>query len=349
MEQVKPKAYIRKDTAKLIGAKLPGDFPRTVRRFYDALNSERQGLTDFYTGQFAETYYLLRVRPEATDRFRQQATLFCNETVFDSGEYGDFIERLAEFLFAEYPSMMHLEMRVPEGTGREDARLVGDLYADRGGKRYLDGESLIFERGFFGRRRFAIVPFRKALTWLIFVDEKLTGIYFTPLKKTINAKENPFAYFALNHFKALREDGTANPERIDDIVASQHDHFSAYAGITEAIHQIEAYFRGDIRELTCAYVFPEGTPFQQKVWRELLKIPYGSTRTYEQIAEAVADVAADGANYSRAVGAACGANPLAVIIPCHRVIGKNRDLVGFSGGVETKAKLLDLEILNYSA
>lgn len=83
---------------------------------------------------------------------------------------------------------------------------------------------------------------------------------------------------------------------------------------------------------------PPGTPFQKAVWNELLSIPYGETRTYAQIARAVGQPTA-----TRAVGAANGANPIAVIIPCHRVIGSNGKLTGYGGGLDMKARLLDFE------
>jgi methylated-DNA-[protein]-cysteine S-methyltransferase len=83
---------------------------------------------------------------------------------------------------------------------------------------------------------------------------------------------------------------------------------------------------------------PEGTPFQQRVWRELCAIPYGETISYGQLAGRVGNPAA-----SRAVGAANGRNPLPIVVPCHRVIGATGHLTGFRGGVRLKAFLLDLE------
>jgi len=82
----------------------------------------------------------------------------------------------------------------------------------------------------------------------------------------------------------------------------------------------------------------QGTPFQIEVWNELLNIPYGETRSYGEIAAAVGRPRA-----ARAVGAAIGANPLPIIVPCHRVIGKNGSLVGFGGGLCLKERLLLLE------
>jgi methylated-DNA-[protein]-cysteine S-methyltransferase len=83
---------------------------------------------------------------------------------------------------------------------------------------------------------------------------------------------------------------------------------------------------------------PEGTPFQVSVWRALQDIPYGETTTYGAVAKLVGRPTA-----IRAVGAANGANPIPIIIPCHRVIGSNGKLTGFGGGLPTKEKLLKLE------
>ncbi|RMH40684.1 MAG: methylated-DNA--[protein]-cysteine S-methyltransferase, partial [Gammaproteobacteria bacterium] len=83
---------------------------------------------------------------------------------------------------------------------------------------------------------------------------------------------------------------------------------------------------------------PHGTPFQQSVWRALLTIPYGALRTYQDVADAIGRPTA-----VRAVANAIGANPIAIMIPCHRVIGRNRQLTGFGGGLVNKRILLERE------
>lgn len=105
----------------------------------------------------------------------------------------------------------------------------------------------------------------------------------------------------------------------------------------EAKRQLAAYFAGELTafELSLA---PQGTAFQQQVWRALQRIPYGHTCSYGDIARQVGSPAA-----SRAVGAANGRNPLPIIIPCHRVIGSTGKLTGFGGGLSAKAQLLRLE------
>jgi methylated-DNA-[protein]-cysteine S-methyltransferase len=107
--------------------------------------------------------------------------------------------------------------------------------------------------------------------------------------------------------------------------------------LLEAERQLVDYFAGK-RTTFELPIEPLGTEFQKKVWGYLRTIPFGKTKTYGDIARTVGSPRA-----SRAVGAACGKNPLAIVVPCHRVVGANRALTGFAGGVEIKAELLALE------
>ncbi|GIP16957.1 methylated-DNA--protein-cysteine methyltransferase, inducible [Paenibacillus montaniterrae] len=101
--------------------------------------------------------------------------------------------------------------------------------------------------------------------------------------------------------------------------------------------ELMQYLQGKLSQFT-APVFYEGTPFQEAVWKALADIPYGETKSYSDIAQAIQKPGA-----VRAVGAAIGANPVLITIPCHRVIGKNGALTGYRGGMAMKAKLLKLE------
>jgi O-6-methylguanine DNA methyltransferase len=102
-----------------------------------------------------------------------------------------------------------------------------------------------------------------------------------------------------------------------------------------AIHsELKAYARGKLTRFSLA-LDPHGTPFQRAVWRALLAIPFGSTRTYGEIAAAIGRPQA-----ARAVGAACRANPIGLVIPCHRVIGHDGALTGYAGGLDLKSRLL---------
>lgn len=105
----------------------------------------------------------------------------------------------------------------------------------------------------------------------------------------------------------------------------------------DAVRQLDEYFAGD-RQVFSLALNPSGTEFQRAVLDALLDIPYGETRSYADIAQRIGRPKA-----VRAVGAANGRNPLPIVIPCHRVIGKDGSLTGFGGGLPTKVKLLQLE------
>lgn len=119
---------------------------------------------------------------------------------------------------------------------------------------------------------------------------------------------------------AEAEFGSPAPERFD-----------------EAVRQINEYFEG-CRQTFDLPLAPKGTPFQQRIWEILIRIPFGETRSYGQLAREIGNP-----NASRAVGSANGANPIALIIPCHRVIGTNGSLTGFAYGTSLKKLLLEHE------
>ena len=128
------------------------------------------------------------------------------------------------------------------------------------------------------------------------------------------------------------------------LVALEFDRGKVAAGWVESpertapyARQLEEYFAGRRRRFDLPLDL-RGTDFQKRCWQELLKIPYGETRSYAAIARAIGNPAA-----VRAVGLANGQNPIAIIVPCHRVIGSDGSLTGYGGGLETKRKLLELE------
>ena len=107
--------------------------------------------------------------------------------------------------------------------------------------------------------------------------------------------------------------------------------------IEKTFIEIDEYLKGKRKTFDIPLAL-NGCPFQIKVWQELKKIPYGQTRTYKDIAKAAGNEKA-----CRAVGMANNKNPIAIIIPCHRVIGQNGDLTGYAGGLDIKRKLLNIE------
>ncbi len=105
----------------------------------------------------------------------------------------------------------------------------------------------------------------------------------------------------------------------------------------DAGRQMDAYFAGELRDFDLDLA-PSGTPFQLQVWEALRAIPYGQTASYGEIARAVGQPGA-----ARAVGGANNRNPIAIVVPCHRVIGSGGSLTGYGGGLDRKRQLLALE------
>ncbi len=128
-----------------------------------------------------------------------------------------------------------------------------------------------------------------------------------------------------------------DPPAAESALAERASLDSDPARTAPAERQLREYLSGDRRGFELALA-PEGTPFQRQVWRALQRIPYGETRSYGAIA---ASIGRPGA--ARAVGAANHANPIAIVIPCHRVVGADGRLTGFGGGLPTKQWLLEHE------
>ena len=153
-----------------------------------------------------------------------------------------------------------------------------------------------------------------------FSEETISEINIAVLASSKGIKKIFF-----NSAKELTELSTATKLRSDD---------PYLFGIFD---QLKEYFAGTRKEFDVP-IDVEGTDFQKRVWNELQNIPYGKTISYKSLSEKLGDVKA-----IRAVGKANGQNPIAIIIPCHRVIGANGNLVGYAGGLAIKEKLLHLE------
>jgi methylated-DNA-[protein]-cysteine S-methyltransferase len=133
--------------------------------------------------------------------------------------------------------------------------------------------------------------------------------------------------------RALIHLAMSPPDRLDpDVLGERTDE-----GFADVVRQLGEYFAGE-RTAFDLPLQPRGSPFELAVWEQLTRIPYGETRSYGYIAAAVGEPGG-----AQAVGAANGRNPLAVVVPCHRVIGADGTLVGFGGGLPRKRFLLDLE------
>lgn len=133
------------------------------------------------------------------------------------------------------------------------------------------------------------------------------------------------------------EDGAITALQIDGDAEDKAEEFPASALLQETKRQLEEYFAGTRKQFDLP-LRPKGTEFQKKIWNILRQIPYGETRSYGEVAALAGNPKA-----SRAVGGANHKNPIMIIIPCHRVIGADGNLVGFGGGLDVKRYLLSLE------
>jgi len=127
--------------------------------------------------------------------------------------------------------------------------------------------------------------------------------------------------------------------RLQNILEASYE--SGSSEINEkTISQLNEYFAGERKQFDLPLKFA-GSPFQVKVWNQLLQVPYGETRSYMQLSEILGDKKA-----IRAVATANGANAISIIVPCHRIVGSNGKLVGYAGGLPAKKQLLDIESPN---
>ena len=126
--------------------------------------------------------------------------------------------------------------------------------------------------------------------------------------------------------------------RLTDLYLRHENRAPAGGGPFDAVReQLDAYFAGELEAFDLD-LDPRGTPFQQRVWAELTRIPFGETISYSELAHRLGDP-----KLVRAVGLANGRNPISIVIPCHRVIGANGSLVGYGGGLDRKRWLLQHE------
>lgn len=144
---------------------------------------------------------------------------------------------------------------------------------------------------------------------------------------TVVAQDGAITHLLMDAAKYRPED----PGVLGDLASPTDEPFAG------AAQQLDEYFAGARRDFDLPLA-PHGDDFHQKVWTLLREIPYGETRTYGDLARALGD-----RNLAQAVGTANGRNPIAVVVPCHRVIGSDGSLVGYAGGLERKRFLLSLE------
>lgn len=148
--------------------------------------------------------------------------------------------------------------------------------------------------------------------------------------------KNIFVYRTKIGLVAIEDNGTEITD-VNVVSEDQINEMNETELLKKAAMQLEEYLEGKRNSFDLP-LNPKGTEFQKKVWAALCDIPYGETRSYKQIAEAV-----DNPKGCRAVGMANNKNPIMIFIPCHRVLGSNGSLTGYAGGLDMKEKLLSLE------
>ena len=234
-------------------------------------------------------------------------------------------------------------------------RLDGLLrHALRDGQAYRDAMLWSILRSDFPLRQYAFVPFPAAIVAIHADAERVHEIRFLRYGEQLEAD---WCFDAAWEQGLVDRDGRVYARRqlIERLAEAPDPEQRQPAVLREARRQLAEYLHGDRRDFDFPIAEAEGTAFQREVWTQLRAIPYGQTRSYAQLARAV--LRAEGEELSaeeeerraralaRAVGGACAQNPLAVVVPCHRVIGENRRLIGFAGGLEAKSWLLDLELV----
>jgi methylated-DNA-[protein]-cysteine S-methyltransferase len=155
-------------------------------------------------------------------------------------------------------------------------------------------------------------------------------------KDMSNMKETYFGYYR-SPIGLIEVAGTSTALRSLDFVERHRDGYASNGMMQRVVEQIEEYFNGTRSEFDLA-IDPQGTDFQKAVWRQLMRIPFGATASYGYIARAIGNPKA-----VRAVGGANGRNPIAIVVPCHRIIGSDGSMTGYGSGIWRKEWLLKHE------
>lgn len=137
------------------------------------------------------------------------------------------------------------------------------------------------------------------------------------------------------HLRFIRREQDVENFNLEEIPGT---YVRSTESVQPVVQQLLAYFSGELKNFQLHYPKAVGTPFQEQIWATLRQIPYGETRTYQDIARKIGKPTA-----CQAVGQAISRNPYLIVTPCHRVIGKNGHLIGFSSGLDMKKALLNLE------
>ena len=218
-----------------------------------------------------------------------------------------------------------------------DEILNDGLYEDAGLFRILSADYLNYNVCF--------IPFDAGVAVVSGSNEYVDGIRLYQFGAKL---DDGFIGNVARQLHLVDRDGTFKPN-VNGIYDMEEEAIDSLPDmVAKAYYQISNYFSKTLSSFSFAIKFPSGTPFQQSVWKAISDIKYGSTLSYEDIALLVSEGDISKAkNLTRAVGNACSENPLMLAVPCHRVIGKDGKLAGFSAGVEVQDYLLTLEAFSY--
>ena len=162
--------------------------------------------------------------------------------------------------------------------------------------------------------------------------------YQSPLGVLTLISENDDTLIALNYQKQMYQDAA-----LENKATLNHD----IPIFIQVKNWLDRYFKGDVVDINELNIKLYGSEFRQSVWDILKKIPYGQTMTYGEIAKTIANEKGIKTMSSQAVGGAVGHNPIAIIVPCHRVVGSKLKLTGYTGGIDKKIYLLNVEGIAY--
>ncbi|NLC88703.1 MAG: methylated-DNA--[protein]-cysteine S-methyltransferase [Clostridiaceae bacterium] len=253
------------------------------------------------------------------------------------------IRKIAEAVFREFPALYRLDS-YPAPDDNADAAFeicLGQFDEDPAiqGRTYFSPQ--------FSERQLAFIAWRFGYIALTTnrSGDKISRIDFVRRDRTMDKFLRSYALF----YELIDQEGHISEGMHDPALLDPPAGLQAHNSVlSEAAGQIIAYLEGELQEFSFPWEIEEGTAFQKGVWEITRSIPYAHLFSYKDIAGKMVGDEKKAIQLSRAVGQALGANPLPFCIPCHRVIGMNRDLTGFTGGVDIKDFLLNLEFLNFN-
>lgn len=262
--------------------------------------------------------------------------------VYLQKKYPGAAEDLAQALFERYLNAYDADIMFDADFAPDDpGKVLNEKGWEGSNGQFVSAASFSFCRP--ECTRYPSLHFRKSgISILVTADLKLNTLISCKFISKGEQPEHAEDRFFLNYMNLLDENGRYDPDREEAV------HEKVLPELLQKTKlEIEEYLNGEREQFDLPYSL-EGSEFQKKAWACLANIPYGVAISYEELAARITGNPKRAKSYARAAGMACASNPLAIIVPCHRVIGSKGELKGFTGGVDIKAKLLNLELFNYA-